>query len=260
MFAIRFIYDLAGVPKPKEEELDEEIDRLFYLKTAESPNYLVNPENCDALANLDSDILNLWLTKKFKTAFILMLIHHNDNKYISRQELAKMDRYQTLVDMFLRSLFLENHAMKRVRETYFANPDIPTMEHSIIDLKRTLTFISEHLENNSSEFNTLLGTDTYTTADVTFYCFLKRIFVGKYKNFGLQSHVKLCDPLIRFMRRYANKNIGVIDVSGGDPLANKDQESSLVADLMKPAIIGGGIILFYLWRRDHELSFGKLFG
>lgn len=250
MFAIRFIYDLAGVPKPKDDELEDEIERLFYLKTAEVPNYLVNTEGRDALANLDSEILNSWLVKKFTTAFILLLIDQPDNKYASRQELAKMERYNaTVVDKFFRSRFLERYAKRRVRETYFADSDIATLDHSVKDLKRTLTFISEHLEHNSSEHMTLLGTDPYTTADVSLYCFLKRIMIGKYRDLGLGYHLKLCDPLIRFMRRYATKNIGVIDVSAGDPLASRESNSSLVSDLVKPAIVGVGFILFYLWRR-----------
>lgn len=249
MLASRFIYDLTGLPKPKDEELDEEIDRLLYIKTAETPNYLVSPDSRDQVATLDSEIVSLWLTKKFKTTLILLLLNHGDNKYLARQELAKMERYNTLADKYLRARFVESHAMKRVREAYFADIDIPTLQHAITDLKRTLTFISEHLERNSSEFTTLLGTDAFTAADVTFYNFLKRIFVGKYKDFGLESHVKLCDPLIKFMRRYASKNIHVIDVSYGDPLSNQSEDSSLLVDIIKPATIGVGFILFYLWCR-----------
>lgn len=250
MLASRFIYDLTGQPRPSDTELDEEIDRLLYIKTTEQPDYLTVQESRDQLANLDSEILSLWLTKKFKTALMLLLVENNNNYFQAKAELFKMERYNnSLVDRFLRASFLHRHAMKRVKEIYFADEQIPSLEHTITDLKRALTFLSQHLEQESPEYCTLLNTDRFNLADVTLYNFLKRLVTGKYKDLGLESHVKLCAPLVRFMRRYASKNTHIIDISSGDPLADDKRESSLLADVVIPATVGVGAIMFYLWCR-----------
>lgn len=249
MLVSRFIYDLACVQKPTEDELTEEIEQLLFIRTAEQPTYLVAQENRDQLSNMDSDILSNWLDKKFKSAFVLLLLDHGDNYQGAKVELCLMERYNTLVDKFLRPRFVKKLAMERVRELYFADSNVPDLKKTITNIKRALTFLSEHLEHKSREHTTLLGTEAYTQADVTLYNYLKRICVGKYKDFGLKSHVRLCEPLIRFMRRYAQKNPHVTDISSGDPLASDNNESSLVADVVKPATVAVGFIIFYLWCR-----------
>ena len=249
MLASRFIYDLAGLPRPEVEHLDEEIDRLLYILTAEEPDYMVPPETRDQLANLDSEILSLWLTKKFKTALILLILGERDNYVISKRELLEMERFKiNWVNRFLRPSFLQKRALEQVDEVYFADTEVPSLQHATTDLKRTLTFISNHLQTESPEYKTLLNTERYTFADKTFYSFLKRIVVGNFKNFGLSAHVKLCSPLINFMKRYAEKNARIIDVSGGDPLASPE-ESSLIGDAVKPAVVCLAVIIFFLWSR-----------
>jgi hypothetical protein len=244
----RFIYDLAGLPKPTDDELDEEIDRLLYIETAEEPNYLVDPNSQDALAAMDAEILSLWFVKKFKPVLMMLLLQCQDNYQKSKEELCKMKRYDSFWSRRLRAGFVQIHSVKRVREFFFANASIPTLEHATADIKRLLTLIAEHLDRQ--EDLTLFNTDRYTVADVRLYNFLKRIVIGKYRNDGLASHLRLCDPLVRFMRRYARKNTNIIDISSGDPLASNDNEPSLVADLVKSASVGLGFIFLFLYLRS----------
>lgn len=249
MFVQKFIYDLASLPKPRDNDVDEEIDRLLYIRTAEIPNYLVPTDGRDQLANLDSEILSLWLAKKFKPFLINLLLCSNENNVMAKQELKQMDQYKTLVDKYLRPSFAERRATKLLEEFFFADSDVPSLQHSITDIKRLLNLLSEHLRTNSPDTMTLFNTDAYTNADITLYNFLKRLVVGNYKNFGLAQHIRLSEPLVKFMRRYATKNLHIIDVSQADPLASSDQEPSLIADIVKPATIGLGLILFYIWSR-----------
>lgn len=243
----RFIYDLAGLPKPTEEELNDEIDRLLYMTTAEQPNYIADPDTLDPIVKLDSEILVAWLNKKFKPVLLMLILERQDNYQKSKEELCKMSRYDTLVNKFIRPGFLKRHAMKQIRDFYFANNDRPSIKHAVLDLKRLLTRLSEHLDKQESI--TLLNTDRYTNADIQLYNYLKRIVLGEYRNDSLTSHVRLCDPLVKFMRRYANKNPEIIDISSEDPLARKNQEPSLLTDIVKSATVGLGFILFFLFIR-----------
>lgn len=247
LVASRFIYDLASLPRPTDEELDDEIDRLLYISTAEQPNYLVDAESRDQLQALDSEILAAWLNRKFKPVLMMLLLERPDNYQRSKGELCKMKRYDTWVNKFLRPSFVRRHATKRIREFYFANTTLPSWRHATQDLKRLLTHISNHLA--ATKWGTLLDTDRYTSADVRLYSFLKRIVLGKYHNDGLASHVRLCDPLVNFMRRYAEKNSNIIDISRGDPLAGAKRESSLAADIVRSATIGFGFVLFFMYFR-----------
>lgn len=243
----RFIYDLASLPRPTEEELEDEIDRLLYINTAEQPNYLVDVETRDQLSNLDSEILATWLDKKFKPVLLRLLFECQDNYHRSKEELCKMKRYDTWVNKFLRPSFVKRHASKRIREFYFANTTVPSMEHAILDLKRMLTLLSNHLFENDGE--SLLNTDRYTSADVRLYSYLKRLVVGKYHNDGLTNHVRLCEPLVKFMRRYAQKNSNIIDISMRDPLAKDNEETSLLTDIVRTATVGLGFMLLFLYLR-----------
>lgn len=247
MLANKFIYDLFGRPKPTEIELQEETDRLLMLRTTEEPNFLVKQEDQDQSTNFDIEVIGRWIEKKFRPALLLLLLVNTDNYPRACDELSKMERYVTIIDRLIRPKFVYYQALQRTREILFAHESLPELSRIINDLRRTLTFLSEHLNNTSNL--TLMDTVAYTHADVLLYRYLKRIMVGKYIDLGLRNHVKLCDPLIRFMHRFATKNTNVIDVSLSDPLANKQPEVSLVADIVKPATVAAGFILFYLWRR-----------
>lgn len=247
MLANKFIYDLFGRPKPTETQLQEEIDRLLLLKTAEEPNFLVKPEDQDQLTNFDAEIVGRWIEKKFRPPLLLLLLVNADNYPRACEELSKMERYETIVDRMIRPKFVYYEASQRAREMLFVYESLPELPRILNDLRRTLTFLSEHLNNTKNV--TLMDTEAYTPADILLYRYLKRIMVGKYIDFGLRNHVKLCDPLIKFMHRFATKNRNVIDVSFGDPLANNQPEESLIADIVKPATVAAGFILFYLWSK-----------
>jgi len=238
----------VGRERPRAEDLDEEIERLLYIRTAEQPDHVVKSEELDPLINLDSDILTIWFMKKFKPALIQRLICSKENYYLAKRELFQMPNYQALVERFLRAGFLEKRAAKMVQEFHFASIEVPSLEHVSDDLKKLLTMISEHLKENSSQNLSLLNTDAYTPADVTLYNFLKRIIVGKYKDEQkLGLHVRLLEPLMEYMHRYAQKNTHIIDISRGDPMADTNEEPNLMADIVKSATIGFGVILFFIW-------------
>lgn len=245
MLVNKFIYDLFGRPKPTEAELEEEIDRLLYVRTTEEPNFLVRPEELDSAAHFDQDIVDRWIQKKFRPAFLLLYLLNSDNYWRARGELGKMQRYETIVDKIIRPKFVHYQASQRLRETLFMYDKVPELPRIINDLRRTLTFLSEHLK--STKNTTLMDTIAYTNADITLYRYLKRIMIGKYNVYGLKNHIKLCDPLILFMQRFATKNTNIIDVSAGDPLLDEDTKESLLADMVKPAAVALGFILFHLW-------------
>lgn len=249
MLANKFIYDLFGRPKPTEAELEEEIDRLLLVKTTEEPNFLVESVELDPAAHFDLDIIGRWIQKKFRPALMLLYLVHPDNYHLACDELGKMQRYETIIDRMIRPKFVYYQASHRLRETLFIYDKLPELPRVLNDLRRTLTFLSEHIKNTKNV--TLMDTPAYTSADIILYRYLKRIMVGKYSDYGLRNHIKLCDPLIKFMQRYAAKNKNVIDVSAGDPLANEIEEESLLADMVKPTTVAVGFILFYLWCTRH---------
>lgn len=251
MFVSKFVYDLTGRVEPSKDELDKDIDRLLFLESIESPDYLLKPDERD-LIHLDSEVLRNWIKRRFEPALLLLLLEHEANQYLSKSELTKMDTYDTLVDKYFRYDFVKRRASQRVKDICFDNPNQLDISNAVTKLKRTLTLLSVHLEENGTNF-TLFGTDMYTQADVTLYNYLKRIVVGKYKDLGLKSHVKLCEPIKEFMHRYATKNPRIIDVSSEDPLDNEQEPKSLLADMTKPAIVALLFIGFYIWRRDHMM-------
>lgn len=247
MFPVKLIYDLTSHPTPKNDELDEEIDRLLYLKTAEEPNHLEPAKGRDPNFALDSEVVRKWLRRRFEPALLSLLLGH-DNYQVTKGELVKMDSYKNFVEYLFRAIFLEKHAKNRVNGLCFDDLDQMNTPQSVVRLKKTLTFLANHLEHNSSAKLTLFGTDAYTTADIALYCYLKRTIVGRHNDFGLKSHVRLSDALIKFMQRYASKNTHVIDITTRDPSEDDIEESSLLADITKPAVIVAGVIMFYLWR------------
>lgn len=248
MFLTKFLYDLTGHLEPTNEELDDEIDRLLLKKSAEVPSYLVPQDQIDPVSAIDSEAISFWIKRRFEPILILLLTSE-DNYQQARRELCKMDKYKDYVERFLRCYFVEKQALQRVRELCFDDVDELDLKRLVEELRRTLTFLSNHLELEDKNPPTLLGTDMYTASDVTLYNYLKRIVVGKYKDLGLKSHIRLCNPLIKFMHQFASKNIHVIDVANEDPIANPEEETSILADITKPAIIVVGFIVFFLWRR-----------
>lgn len=243
----KFIYDLYHHPEPKEEELDDEIDRLLLTKSVEEPNYLAKDQQ-DALSLLDSQVISFWLRRKFEPALVLMLLDSDDNYRLAKSELVLMERYRTHVEKWFRANFVARHAFRRIRELCFDDTDSLKLPKLIVNVKKTLTFLSNHLESNHPQTLTLQGTDAYTSADIALYNYLKRIVVGKYKDSGLKTHVRLCDPLVKFMSRFAAKNTHVIDVSVDDPLNDDCEKSSLLRDITKPAVVALGVMFFFLWR------------
>lgn len=252
IFLSKFIYDLSGRPKPTDQECDDEIDRLLYIKSAEQPDYLVDYDARDQLNNLDSEVLCSWLHRRFQPALILLLLEFENNYQLAKNELCKMERYQTIIDKFFRANFVYLHAMKRVRELCFDNQQSLDFEKSIAGLKKALVFLSDHLERSSPNQGTLLGTEAYAPADIVLYNYLKRLVCGKYKDNGLKNHIRLSDPLKRFMSRYASKNRYVLDVSAGDPLEDSTEQQNLPSDLIKPAIFATGLMLFFLWCKSRN--------
>lgn len=238
MFITKFIYNLIGQPLPSSDELDEEIDRLLYIKNIEVPTYV------ETSSSIDPEVISMWITRMFEPALILLLLNSEDNERRVKSELLQMKYYKSLVDKFMRANFVKKHALQRVREMCFDDSSNPKLLDVINKLKRTLTFLSNHLENNI----TLQNTDKYTTADITLYYYLKRILMGRYNDYGLKTHVNLCQPLMRFIARFASKNKQVVDISQNQ---NTDlDEPSLIQDVTKPAIVAMIFVLFYLWRHS----------
>lgn len=252
MFLSKFIYDLLGHPKPDASQLNDDIDRLLFLQGVETPDYLYKLDERDS-KGLDSEVLSHWIRRRFEPALLLLLLTSEDNHHLVKSELIKMESFQNRVDRFFRYDFVHNHATQRVKELCSDNINYLKINVAILRLKKTITFLAKHIEHNGPNL-TLLGTDTYTPADVILYNYLKRILVGKYKDMGLKSHVRLCDSIIKFMSRYAKKNRYVIDVSSEDPLANPKEENTLIADMAKPVVIALSVILFYVWRRERFVS------
>lgn len=246
MFLTRFIYNLIGHPIPPDRELDEEIDRLLCIKNAENPTYIVTPDsNRDTIDMIDSEVISRWIVRRFEPALILLILGSADNYHRVKSELHKMEVYKPLVSKFLRANFVERHALKRVKELCFDDIKNTELPQAVDKLKRTLTFLSKQLETHP----TLQDTDKYTKADIVLYYYLKRVLIGKYKDSGLRNHVNFCQPLMRFMSRFANKNQYVVDVTRDNPLGDTSDEPSLVSDITKPAIVAIMVVLFYLWRK-----------
>lgn len=248
MFLSKFIYDLTSHPKPTDEELDEDIDRLLFLKGVECPDKLYLGDERDSI-NMDSEVFKTWIQRRFEPALILLILDHDSNYHMAVSELTKMSTFRTIVEKFCRCDFVKRRAIQRLTELCFDNPKHLKMPDVVSRLKKTLTLLSNHLEDKGQN-RTLFGTETYTPADIMLYNYLKRIVVGKYKDFGLRNHVKLCDPIKQFMHLYATRNTGIIDVSNEDPLAEPDKETSLLVDMTKPAIIALLFIGFFVWNRD----------
>lgn len=248
MLAIKFVYDLLGRSAPNPDDLEEEIDRLLYLKGVGEPSHLESLDETSSRGhptNLDAEVFRYWIMRRFEPALILLLLDSETNNYhYVKSELAKMKGYNNLVDRFLRVNFAKRHAMQRIKEICFDDTENLKIPQVIDKLKRTLTFLSKHLEQNSPSNLTLLNTNAYTVADLTLYSYLKRILVGRYKDFGLKTHVKLCEPLVAFMQRYLSKNPRTEKIGEDEP-----ESPSLVSDMAKPGIVAAIFVLFFLWRR-----------
>lgn len=253
MLATKFVYDLLGRPAPKDEELEDEIERLLYLRGVGEPNHI---ESFDETSNrdhhldtapskLDAEVFKEWIKRRFEPALILLLLDSEDNYYYAKSELVKMKGYETQVDKLLRVNFTRRHAIQRIREMCFDDPVNLKVPQVVDRLKRTLTFLSRHLEQRSPANLTLLNTNAYTVADVTLYSYLKRIVVGRYRDFGLKSHVKLCDTLLAFMQEFRRKNPRVGSIPDDGP-----EKPSLVSDIAKPAVVAAIVVMFYLWRKS----------
>lgn len=251
MFVVsKFIYDLTGRPEPTQEELDDELDRLLLAKSAEKPTHLVSRDDREQINHQDSEVICAWLRRRFEPALVMLMFDVEYNNWSkSKRELCKMEPYSSIVDRWLRAYFVHRHGLRRTRELCFDfNKDLK-LETLVERLKRTLSFLSHHLMETSPTFFTLQNTDAFTEADVMLYNYLKRILVGKYANRGLETHVRLCEPLIKFMDRYARKNPHIINVTTGDPLA-ETEASSIVREMTKPAMIALGVIFLCLWRNN----------
>lgn len=251
MFASKFIYELTGHPEPSDKELDEDIERLMFIKSIETPNYVQKLDERD-IVHSDSEILCHWIRRRFEPALILLLLQSDDNLQYSRSELRKMESHKTHVERFFRHNFVRKRAIDRANKLCFDNCSNLTLNNAIIRLKKTITSLAKTLEQNKSTY-TLLGTEAYTPADIILYNYLKRICVGKFKDMGLKTHVQQCDPIKQFMHLYATRNTHVIDISREDPLAKSAEESSLVADMTKPIMIAMSVVIFYMWRRDKSI-------
>lgn len=246
-----YIYDITGNQRPETGDLDEEVDRLLFLKGVEEPNYLVGSEDSDGLNELDIEITAHWLKRKIEPALLVCILEPEDNYHRAKTELNKMTRYSTFIERLFRASFLRSRAKLRSQELLFEESELPSLDQATKRLKKVLTFLSKHLETYSENNYTLYNTDRYTNADILLYNYLKRIVVGRYKDSGIRAHLMLCDPLIQFMSRYAKKNTYVIDVSQKDSLADEPDQSGLLHDMTKPAMVVLGLLLFYSWR--HEL-------
>lgn len=252
MLLEKFIYDLSGRPEPAKEEIDDDIDRLLLVKGAEEPNYLAKLDERDQL-NLDSEVAAEWIRKKFEPALIVLLFESGNNKNVVKSELAKMYSTKSFVERWFRFSFVERQSWQRVRELCFDSPQQRKITDIVNRLKKTLTFLSNHLEQSEPNY-TLLGTDAYTPADVILYSYLKRIVIGNFDDLGLKRHLKLCEPLRKFMHRFAAKNVYVIDISNEDPLASDSNQNSLMTDLTKPALVALGFVILFVWRKSHKFS------
>lgn len=244
-FVSKFLYDLFGLPEPNTRDLDNEIDRLFFAKgNVGEPTFLNEWDERDLLGPLDAEVIANWLTRKFEPAFVMILIDSDDNYYKTKVELSKMKTTKSFIDKLLRHIYVNRRAHQRIAELCF-DQDFRniTMDRSILRLKRTLTFLSRHLESDNNNL-TLQNTEAYTVADITLYNYLKRIIVGRHKDFGLRSHIKLCDSLLKFMTRYEIKNPHVEPARE----STAEEETTLVQELTKPAIVAFGVVLFFLWR------------
>lgn len=255
MFVSKFIYELTGHPEPSDKELDDDIERLLYIRGIETPNHIQKIDERDLLYS-DSEIFCHWIKRRFEPALILILLQSDDNVSYSRSELKKMESHKTYVEKLFRHNFVKKRAHERANELCFDNHANLTLNNAILRLKKTITLLAKTLDQNKSTY-TLLGTNAYTSADITLYNYLKRILVGKFKDMGLKTHVQQCDPIKQFMHLYATRNTHVIDISREDPLAKASEENSLVADMTRPAMIVMGVIIFYLWRRDKSISLGS---
>lgn len=247
MVFTKFIYDLSGKPEPSISELDYELDRLFFIKgNIGEPNFLVDwDDDRDQIGPIDSEVITSWLTRKFEPTLVLMLLDSQQNYDRVKKELSLMGKYQTLLDKYLRASYIESRSKQRIKELLFdGNVNNLNLSKSIIELKKTLTLLSKYFETESPEHLTLLKTEAYSQADIILYNYLKRIIVGKYKDYGLRSHIKLCDHLVEFMKRYERKNVHIEPARESD----KTEEPSLITDLAIPAAIGFAAILFFSWR------------
>lgn len=250
-FMSKFLYDLFGVPEPSIKDLDNEIDRLFFIKgNVGEPTFLIEWVERDILGPLDAEVIANWLTRKFEPALVMMFIDSEDNYHKTKSELSKMGTSRSFIDKILKHIYINRRAHQRIAELCF-DQDYKNinLDNAIIKLKRTLTFLSKHLEQNystDSSINnlTLQNTEAYTVADITLYNYLKRIIVGRYKDFGLRSHIKLCDSLVKFMTRYERKNPHIEPARE----SSVEEETTLIQELSKPAIVAFGVILFFLWR------------
>lgn len=250
MFPVKLIYDLASRPTPKPHELDDEIDRLLYLKSADEPTFLETPEESKASV-LDIEVATQWMRRRFEPALLLLLLGP-DNYYTSKKELAEMEQYQNVVDKLFRAIFLEKHAKRRIDGLCFDDLEQVSTSRAIVKLKKTLAYLAGHLEKAEKEpETTLLGTKAYTQADIALYNYLKRIFVGKYSDSGLKSHLKNSETLIEFMKGYTRRNKRIIDVLSRDPFDDNSDNGNLLADMVKPAVIAVSIFMFYLWRNNN---------
>lgn len=242
----KFVYDLFGQPQPRESELDYDLNRLLFIEdNVGEPTYLIEWDTRDQLGPLDTEIICLWLERRFEPALTLMLFDSQDNYYKAKHELSVMGSYKTILDRYFKASQVEKRSKQRLKELSF-DDDLNNLNlnNSIKRLKRTLTFLSKHLELESPEYLTLCKTEKYTLADINLYNYLKRIMVGKYKDYGLRSHIKLCDYLVKFMSRYESKNPHVVPAREDDG----NQDSTLVNDFIKPVGFSLAVIVFFLWR------------
>lgn len=252
MLAVKFVYDFLGRPAPKDEDLEDEIERLLYLRGVGESSHV---ESFDETNNrdhhldtghwkLEAEIFKDWIKRRFEPALILILLDTEDNYSYAKSELVKMKGFDTQVDKMFRANFTRRHAIQRVREMCFDDPSSLKIPQVVDRLKRTLTFLSKHLEQRSPTNLTLLNTNAYTVADITLYSYLKRIIVGRYRDFGLKTHVKLCDNLVAFMREFRKRNPILGHIPDDGP-----EEPSLVADVAKPAVVAAIFVFFYIWRK-----------
>jgi len=244
MFATRFLYHLTGAPEPDENDLDDEIDRLLCVKGVETPTYLFTDDN--QTKQIDSEVLSLWIKRRFEPALLLLLFEHEDNYRTAKSELSKMEKFQSGINSWFRAKFVKKRAMQRVREMCF--DDGLNLPQAVVKVKKTLTFLAHHLERNSPNKLTLLDTEGYTSADINLYNYLKRVVIGGYKDSGLRSHIRLCELLVQFMSRFATRNTYVLNVSAGDSLSDDVPQDSLLSDIVRPAMVALGFFIFYQWR------------
>lgn len=242
----KFVYDLTSKNNPKPEELDKELDHLLLRSGPAEATYVHeydyrNPS--DQIDKLDSEIISNWLRFRLEPAMLILTVKSDENIQVTKGELSTLPEYRSLVDRMFRFKFLENHATNKIRELI---SDVVSQFESQVEIKkteRTLTFLSNHLQNCHNL--TLLNTEKYTSADLALINYLRRILTGKYNTFGLRIHVKNCDPLMNFMKRFKSKNPYVVIE---DPASDEPESRNLLGDLTAPAIFALGSVLFFLWR------------